>query len=248
MTSLWRHSRLTYYDLGPNFLTQGVELLPGEAWQVFKAKFLVLQELFAKNHRGALFSFTPHIKPPSGARVKVTISDLWWAFCPTPKWAYYPALVNGLFTFPCIHDPSDCDDAIQDESRWVAYRVPSALVSPARLSSTIFSGHRLRLSTVTPSLGALDSYGSTQSNSYAVSSAVPAPCRAPGPGMSPFKYDTGPPKHIFFRSIRRWNVYNMYCRKQHFYIQRWTAFRQLHTIGVTGLFTFFCHPAPLPFV
>ena len=36
MTSFWRHSRLTYYDLGPNFLTQGVELFPGEVWQVSK--------------------------------------------------------------------------------------------------------------------------------------------------------------------------------------------------------------------
>ena len=36
MTSLWRHSRLTYYDLGPNYLTQGVELLAGEVWQVSK--------------------------------------------------------------------------------------------------------------------------------------------------------------------------------------------------------------------
>ena len=32
----------------------------------FKAKFPVLQELFAKNHRGALWP------PPSGARVKGT--------------------------------------------------------------------------------------------------------------------------------------------------------------------------------
>ena len=36
MTSLWRHSRLTYYELGPNFLTQGMELLPREVWQVSK--------------------------------------------------------------------------------------------------------------------------------------------------------------------------------------------------------------------
>ena len=36
MTSPWRHSRLTYYDLGPNCLTQGVKLLPGEVWQVSK--------------------------------------------------------------------------------------------------------------------------------------------------------------------------------------------------------------------
>ena len=33
----------------------------------FKAKFPVLQELFAKNHRGALCP-----PPPSGARVKTT--------------------------------------------------------------------------------------------------------------------------------------------------------------------------------
>ena len=109
MTSLWRHSRLTYYNLGPNFLTQGVKLLPREVWQVskrnsqyfrsylrkttgwpfgpppsgarvaqrgvasFKAKFPVLQELFAKNHRGesALWKFQTSISstlrpPPAG--------------------------------------------------------------------------------------------------------------------------------------------------------------------------------------
>ena len=32
----------------------------------FKAKFPVLQELFAKNHRGALWA-----PPPSGARVNI---------------------------------------------------------------------------------------------------------------------------------------------------------------------------------
>ena len=32
----------------------------------FKAKFPVLQELFAKNHRGALWA------PPSGARVNIS--------------------------------------------------------------------------------------------------------------------------------------------------------------------------------
>ena len=66
MTSLWRHSRLTYYDLGPNFLTQGVELLAGEIWQVSKRNSqYLLQELFAKNHRGG-----PLAPPPSGARDK----------------------------------------------------------------------------------------------------------------------------------------------------------------------------------
>ena len=69
MTSLWRHSRLTYYDLGPIFLTQGVELFPGEVWEVWKRNSPVLQKLFAKNHRGAL-------GPPSGARVKGTVSPL----------------------------------------------------------------------------------------------------------------------------------------------------------------------------
>ena len=36
----------------------------------FKAKFPVLQELFAKNHRGGPFGPPP---PPSGARVKSTV-------------------------------------------------------------------------------------------------------------------------------------------------------------------------------
>ena len=40
-----------------------------------KAKFPVLQELFAKNHRGAL---APPPPPPSGARVnKRSLPDMW---------------------------------------------------------------------------------------------------------------------------------------------------------------------------
>ena len=61
MTSLWRHSRLTYYDLGPNFLTQGVELLPGEVWQVSKRNSQYFRSYLRKNHRGALWP-----PPPAG--------------------------------------------------------------------------------------------------------------------------------------------------------------------------------------
>ena len=70
MTSLWRHSRLTYYDLGPNFLTQGVELLAGEVWQVSKE----LQELFAKNHRVGPFG------PPPPAGRGLTDWERNWGF------------------------------------------------------------------------------------------------------------------------------------------------------------------------
>ena len=69
MTSLWRHSRLTYYDLGPNFLTQGVELLAGEVWQVSKRNSQYFRSYLRKTTgRGP---FGP--PPPSGARVKVSL-------------------------------------------------------------------------------------------------------------------------------------------------------------------------------
>ena len=64
MTSLGRHSRLTYYDLGPTFLTQGVELLPGEVWQVSKRNSQHFRSYLRKTTGGALWP------PPSGARVK----------------------------------------------------------------------------------------------------------------------------------------------------------------------------------
>ena len=32
---------------------------------------------------------------------EVTVSDLIWAFCPTPKWAHYPALINEVY----LHSP-----------------------------------------------------------------------------------------------------------------------------------------------
>ena len=53
---------MTYYDLGPKFLTQGVELLPGEVWQVSKRNFQYFRSYLRKTTGGAL--------PPSGARVK----------------------------------------------------------------------------------------------------------------------------------------------------------------------------------
>ena len=62
MTSFWRHSRLTYYDLGPNFFNTMCGIVARTGMASFKTKFPVLQELFAKNHRGPLC-------PPSGARV-----------------------------------------------------------------------------------------------------------------------------------------------------------------------------------
>lgn len=64
MTSLWRHSRLTYYDLGPNFLTQGVELLPGEVWQVSKRNSQYFRSYLRKTTGG------PFGPPPSGARIR----------------------------------------------------------------------------------------------------------------------------------------------------------------------------------
>ena len=64
MTSLWRHSRLTYYDLGPNILTQGVELLPGEVWQISKRNSQYFRSYLRKTTGG------PLAPPPSGARVK----------------------------------------------------------------------------------------------------------------------------------------------------------------------------------
>ena len=66
MTSLWRHSRLTYYDLGPNFLTQGVELLPGEVWQVSKRNSQYFRSYSRKTTGGGPFG-----PPPSGARVNM---------------------------------------------------------------------------------------------------------------------------------------------------------------------------------
>ena len=65
MTSLWRHSRLTYYDLGPNVLTQGVELLAGEVWQVSKRNSQYFRSYLRKTTEGGPFG-----PPPSGARVK----------------------------------------------------------------------------------------------------------------------------------------------------------------------------------
>ena len=56
------HSRLTYYDLGPNFLTQGVELFPGEVWQVSKRNSQYFRSYLRKTTGGPL-------PPPSGARV-----------------------------------------------------------------------------------------------------------------------------------------------------------------------------------
>ena len=64
MTSLWRHSRLTCYDLGPNLLTQGVELLAGEVWQVSKRNSQYFRSYLRKTTGGGAFG------PPSGARVK----------------------------------------------------------------------------------------------------------------------------------------------------------------------------------
>ena len=61
MTSLWRHSRLTYYDLGPNLLTQGVELLAGEEWQVSKRNSQYFRSYLRKTTGGALCP-----PPPAG--------------------------------------------------------------------------------------------------------------------------------------------------------------------------------------
>ena len=49
----------------------------------FKAKFPVLQELFAKNHRGGPFG------PPSGARVKTVNTDNYIATTAMTKNATY---------------------------------------------------------------------------------------------------------------------------------------------------------------
>ena len=64
------YSRLTYYDLGPNFLTQGVELLPGEVWQVSKRNSQYCRSYLRKTTGGTF-------GPPSGARV----TDIDLEFC-----------------------------------------------------------------------------------------------------------------------------------------------------------------------
>ena len=72
MTSLWRHSRLTYYDLAPNFLTQGVKLLPGEVWQVSKRNSQYFRSYLRKTTGwGALWA-------PSGARDNGEVTKLTW--------------------------------------------------------------------------------------------------------------------------------------------------------------------------
>ena len=70
MTSLWRHSRLTYYDLGLNFLTQVVKLLPGEVWQVSKRNSQYFRSYLRKNHSGGLL-------PPSGTKVNIKCIQCW---------------------------------------------------------------------------------------------------------------------------------------------------------------------------
>ena len=52
--SLWRHSWLTYYDLGPNVFTQYVELLPGEVWQVSKRNTQYFRSYLRKTTGGPL--------------------------------------------------------------------------------------------------------------------------------------------------------------------------------------------------
>ena len=59
MTSLWRHSRLTYYDLGADFFYTRCRIVGRRGMASFKAKFPVPQELFAKNHRGGPFGPSP---------------------------------------------------------------------------------------------------------------------------------------------------------------------------------------------
>ena len=68
MTSFWRHSRLTYYDLGPNFLTQGVELLPGEVWQVSKRNSQYFRSYLRKTTGG----LCPP-PPPAGRGLDVSV-------------------------------------------------------------------------------------------------------------------------------------------------------------------------------
>ena len=65
MTSLWRHSRLTYYDLGPIFLTQGVELFPGEVWLVSKRNSQYFRSYLRKTTREGLWA------PPAGRGLTV---------------------------------------------------------------------------------------------------------------------------------------------------------------------------------
>ena len=75
MTSLWRYSRLTYYDLGPNFLTQGVELLPGEVWQVSKQNSQYFRSYLRKTTGGSL-------APPAGRGLT---SKFYSSMSPSPK-------------------------------------------------------------------------------------------------------------------------------------------------------------------
>ena len=63
MTSLWRHSRLTYYDLGPNFLTQGVGIVGRERYGKFQREIPSTSGAICEKPQGGPFG------PPSGARV-----------------------------------------------------------------------------------------------------------------------------------------------------------------------------------
>ena len=85
MTSLWRHSRLTYYDLGHNFLTQGVELLPGEVWQNSKRNCQYFRSYWRKTTGEGLWP-----PPPSGARVNNfrTTGSIHLKHSQNPKWLW----------------------------------------------------------------------------------------------------------------------------------------------------------------
>ena len=65
MTSLWRHLRLTQNGLRADFFVNMWWIVAERGAANFQAKFPVLQELVAKNHRGTLC-----LPPPQRARVK----------------------------------------------------------------------------------------------------------------------------------------------------------------------------------
>ena len=93
MTSLWRHSRLTFYYLGPNFLTQGVELLPGEVWQVSKRNSQYFRSYLRKTTGGPL-------PPPGATGAGANVLTGWAIIHPMPAISHPPTRIWYIFSHP----------------------------------------------------------------------------------------------------------------------------------------------------